>query len=190
MAFAKKLIASAVLGFAAFGASSVSATVLTFDDVGQGQLSNYGGLTFSNMWVTQKDAYGESGYKHGAVSGEYVAFNGYATAATFSSATAFSLQSVMLTKAWNAGYTKFDGYVGGALTYSMNVYTPTTSPTLVNFNWTNLNSVRMSDGNGTMQSAIDNLTINAVPEPASGAMILGGLALMGLIGRRRSRAAK
>lgn len=191
MTFAKKLIASAVLGLCALGAAPVSAEVLTFDDLPVfANPGNYGGLQWNNVYTLSSTYHPNSGYQYGTVSPHNVIFNSGGSAASFYSDNAFSLQSLYLTKAWNDGYTNFEGYVGNNLVYSKSVFTTTTSPTLVEFDWTNLNMVVFSDGNNTYQSVIDNMTINEVPEPASGAMILGGLAIMGLVSRRRSRAAK
>jgi hypothetical protein len=189
---------SAAIPFAAalmFSTASAFAvpTVITFDDLPSSDvtpISTYAGLSWENFYVIKGTDYGVgTGYDHGTVSSPNIAFNGFAHPASFSSATAFTLLSIEVTKAWNYGYTHFDGYVGSTLTYSLDVLSSIAAPTSVTFNWANLNKVVMSDGNGSYQTAIDNLTISAVPEPGAYGMLLVGLGLVGAVARRRAKQA-
>jgi hypothetical protein len=160
----------------AVASSAASATVVTFDDLPSGMVNNgYHTPSTSN-----------GGYWTGLVSGKNAAYNSSFEPAYFSSAASFSLQSIEVTKAWANGFTHFEGYVGNTLTYQMNVFSTTSGPTHARFDWSNLNKVIMSDGNQTYQSVIDNLTINAaaVPEPATGATMLAGLAMIAFMVRR------
>lgn len=52
-----------------------------------------------------------------------------------------------------------------------------------------LGAVDVGDYNGTSELRVDNISVSAVPEPESYAMLLAGLALMGGIARRRSNRA-
>ena len=186
----KTLAASVIFSLGAIASSAASATVITFDDIPSGMIGNgYQGLNWNNMYVTTPNA-SNGGYWTGIVSGQNVAYNSSFQPAYFSSATSFSLQSIEVTKAWANGFTRFEGYVGNTLTYQLDVFSTTSGPVHVQFDWNHLNKVIMSDGNQTFQSAIDNLTINAatVPEPATGATMLAGLAMIAFMTRRRSRA--
>lgn len=182
-----KLFSSAIL---ATNGISAMATVITFDDIVTNgtyvEIQNgYGGLTWDNFYAIDSNFHTGSGYQLGTVSQPNTAFNSSADPASFSSASAFNLTSIEVTKAWSDGFTHFDGYVGSTLTYSMDVFSTTTAPTLALFNWSGLSKVTMSDGNFTSQTAIDNLTVSAVPEPETYAMLLAGLGLIGTIARRR-----
>lgn len=190
--FLKKLALILTVASSLFISTAADALVINFDDLpgNQSAIQNgYAGLNWNNFYVLNGINYGgNTGYTTGTVSGQNVAFNAWDAPATFSSNTAFDLNSIMVTKAWNAGITHFDGYVGNVLTYSMDVFSTTLGPTLATFNWTGLSSVTMSDGNGTNHTAIDNLTINQsgnVPTPATGALLLTGLGLIGFTARRR-----
>lgn len=188
----KKLALALAVASTLVVSTAANAVVLTFDDLPSICCTlipnGYGGLQWDNFGVLgayTSSSYTGTGYDTGTVSPPNVAYNGNANPASFSSGTAFSLNSMYVTKAWNAGITHFDGYVGNALTYTMDVFSTTTGPTLATFNWTGLNKVTMSDGNYTLHTAIDNLTLSPVPEPETYAMLLAGLGLMGFTTRRR-----
>jgi opacity protein-like surface antigen len=188
----KSLAAGGLFAVCATLSSHALAEVITFDDIntanGYVQISNgYHGFDWNNFYVIPSNYYPSSGYDFGTVSAPNVAFNASANPASFSSVTAFSLNSVEVTKAWDAGITRFDGYVGNTLTYSMDVTSSTTAPTSAVFNWSGLNKVVMSDGNSTNHTAIDNLSVTAVPEPETYALMLAGLGLMGAMARRRNK---
>lgn len=166
---------------------------ITFDDLvpdpyGTLVANGYAGLDWSNFAVLRgAGAYLGSSYEHAVVSPANTAFNGWGQPASFSSRSAtFSLISLYVTKAWNDGVTHFAGYAGDTLLYALDVNTTMAGPTLVNFSgWDQLTRVVISDGDGSAQSALDNITINAVPEPATYAMLAGGLLLLAGVQRRQ-----
>ncbi len=190
MKFCHKAIAT--IAFVAATGPVLAATI-TFDDLivapdGNTIVNGYAGFDWANFSVLNGGNYanGQTGYTTGVVSPGNIAFNAYANAAGFSSTSEFSLNSLYVTKAWYDGLTRFQGYVGNVLTYSLDVYSTTTGPTFVTFdNWNKLNKVVMSDGNGSWQSVVDNITVSAVPEPETYAMLLGGLGLLGAMSRRK-----
>lgn len=193
MKLLKALLLSSVVAFAS---NAAMATTLTFDDVGGGLSgSNYGGFTWNNI-NTYNATNAVSGYHNGIVSGSYVAYNANANPGSFSSATAFTLNSAFFTGAWNDGLT-IHAVGTGLNNYSMDFVVNTNAPSEITFNWTGLTSVQFSSSGGTPHGflngsgahfALDNLTVNAVsavPEAETYAMLLAGLGVMGAVARRR-----
>lgn len=183
--------AFAAIAFAAAATPALAATI-TFDDltpdVGEHAIADgYEGFQWANFYTLNGAvSYPGSGYDTGTVSHAYVAINGHGEMASFRSTTAFNLDSLYVTKAWENGVTRFEGYVGNVLTYSLDVHATTAGPTFVSFDdWNNLNMVVMSDGDGSLHSVVDNITVSAVPEPGTYAMLLGGLAMLGAVSRRK-----
>lgn len=185
----------------ACGVAGVSAATITFDDIavssndGVAISNGYAGLNWDNFWVLDGIDYSpaDTGYANGVVSGTNVAYNAFASPASFFSDTSFDLTSAYVTKAWNSGYTRFVGYVGSVQTYLLDVFSTTTSPTLVDFGWSGVTKVTISDLDGTAHTAIDNLVINgavsAVPVPA--AVWLFGTGVLGMVGvNRRTKKAQ
>lgn len=178
----------------ALNIAGASAATITFDELtpgtsGEAIPNGYAGFNWDNFYALDAQNFlgGASGYGHGMVSPTNVGLNAFHNPASFSSATPFTLESAYVTKAWTAGITHFEGYSGASLLYSMDVNSTTTEPTFVTFNWTGLTKVVMSDGNNTQHTAIDNITVNAVPVPAA-AWLLGS-GLIGLVGVARRKGA-
>ena len=112
----------------------------------------------------------------------------------------FDFESLYMSAAWYNGL-KVDitAYRDGE-----QVYSTTTGPLgynaqLLTFNWTNVdkvmfhsqpNSGTVIDNQSTYNHAfvIDNLSINAVPEPETCALVLAGLALMAGLSQRKKAA--
>jgi hypothetical protein len=188
------------------GIASARAQIITFDDLpnpaGNGSSvvpNGYGGLQWQNFnylnGVTL--AFNPSGYQYADVSPDNVAFNDQSQPATITSGTAFDLDSAYLTAGWRDGLqVEVEGFVGATLTYD-NTYTLiSTAPILINFNYTGVDKVVFTSSGGTLnpnyhdpdpmepphpyaeQFAMDNLTINATPEPSTVALAGLGFSLM------------
>jgi hypothetical protein len=198
------LAASAVLAIA--GATAAQATVLTFDDIdlgggGYGSMpANYAGYSWSNFAVINGPVYGPSGYANGVVSPNQVAcacagdFSGQTVDTLTKGGASFDLNSGYFTSAWNDGARlQVLGYSGGSVIYGLGADLFTSGPSFINFGWTGVDKVEFSISGGTPSGlpgggdyfAIDNLSVDAVPEPASWAMMIVGFGLAGTAMRRR-----
>jgi PEP-CTERM motif len=156
----------------------------------------------------------DTGFHRSAVSGDTVAYIQPFSGSTFGSISArqgqvnFNLFSSYLT----AGYrdnidVSVTGLRGGEIVYNLNLVVGDDGPVLTNFNFLNIDKVefRTSGGtflypNGTTVGTysnpsgafsspllvLDNLSIAAVPEPGTWAMLLVGMGLVGAAARRRS----
>ncbi len=209
------LVAAAGLAAAMDGRAGAS-TLLTFENTGttaEQPLYSYGGLSWQNVetmntdwWVT--DGNPINGYVTGAVSPPTVAWvppdgtSDMATA-TVSSSTPFAFLSAALTSAWDDNLQlQVTGYLHGQVVGSQTVTLNPSGPTMVNFNFQQVDTVQFSASGGTLDPAfstpnlppsmpptpqfvIDNVTVDApgvsqpplptpAPEPS-------GLAIAGLL---------
>lgn len=172
--------------YATSPAAHAANQVITFDDLGAGSdvriLGRYNNLHWSEVGVLDATTYPVgSGYRNSMLSGPNVAYTYANREASFYNEFAFSLISIGVTKAIQAGTTHFEGYSGTQLVYSMDVYSAPTDRQLVTFNWDNITRVVMRDGDGSLQTAFDNVTVaGVVPEPSGYALLLAGLGMLGL----------
>lgn len=196
--------ASLIASLLAFGGASIGAAqTITFDSLPGTILpvpNGYEGLSWNGFFYLDGPAYSpDSGYAHGTVSGQRVAYNSFGVDASVTSAAPFDLTSLYLNAAWNDGlHVKIDGYFGGSLIYTNTYIVDATAPTFELLNYTSVDEVRFSSfgglhhagfpGNGT-QFVVDNVTLNqsgfsAVPEPSTYGLAAAAV-LAGLIGIRR-----
>ena len=195
----KSFIKLACIYFASAGMCLGATSLITFDDLAplynngfyENPIPNgYNGLQWNNFWVLDAVDYFDapSGYQYGMISAKNVAFNNYGNPALFSGNGTFDLDSAYLTAAWNDGLqVEVQGFVGNTLTYD-NTYTlNTTAASFINFNYFGVDEVNFIAsgginhgfyGQGT-QFAIDNMTVNLIPEPNLLALAsLGAAALL------------
>ena len=179
-------------------ASSANAITLTFEGITttEGYVNpvpnGYGNLNWTNFYVVngQDPFYVNTGYGAGTVSGQHVAYN-YASQQATTAGSPFDFNSVYLTAAWNTGLNiRVRGLNSGNLLYDNTVVVNPDAPTLFNFNYLGIDRLIFDSfggvGPGGTQFAMDDMTINAIPEPGTGLLVIGGL--LGLAGWRRGRA--
>lgn len=188
------------------------ATTLTFDDIttftGSSltdpsepmyQLltnTNYGGFAWAQfflMWYLFLDEeHPVSGYENGLVSGEYIAWKNDNIPSVITRSELFNFNSVYLTAAWNNDLNiTVEGYVGGVTgtqLYTQTVVVDTTGPTLFDFNYDGIDTVRFVSfggtnaglGGGGVQFAMDDFAFSVIPIPP--ALLLFCSGLLGLVG--------
>jgi hypothetical protein len=182
---------------------AVRATTLTFDELpnpAYGTIpSNYGGLQWTNFsylnTVVDTASFGTSGYTFGTVSSPRVAYNAGGRPASLMDATPFTLDSAYLTGVANDGLqVEVQGFVGSTLAYDRIYTVNSTAPAFIVFDYVGVNLVTFNSFGGVphgypsvrgVHFAMDNLTINAVPEPSGCALI--GLGVLSLALFRGSR---
>lgn len=185
----------------------VDATVLTFEDATYGGFLNwiqgsYGGLNWDDMGGSSRSAmqaYPNSGFITGIVSGDWVAYNAGAVTATVSGAV-FDFNGAYLTAGWNNDLNiEVTGFLGGIQQYQQTVVVDVTGPTYFNFNYLGIDELQFYSYGGTpagvgtsgVHFTMDNFTFNEptspVPEPST--CLLLGVGLLGMVGisRRRKR---
>ena len=170
-----------------FAASSAYAQVINFDDLPSfTRISNgYAGLNWSNFYAIKGTEFNLVGipFRNGVVSPNNVAFWS-GSSVTISSGTAFNLVSGYFTAAYSGGAFTATANTGATLTQAIN----SSTPTLVSFNWNNVNSVTFTP-NGGSQFALDNLMVTAVPEPEEYGMMLLGFGMVGYQIKRKQKMA-
>jgi hypothetical protein len=198
-------LASACAALVLLAAPAASAQLITFDDLpGDGSsISNgYAGLNWSNFGDASGpfafSIFGPSGYSNGVVSPENVAFNDNGGPATISVApgSTFALNSGYFTGAWNDGLNvEVVASLLGTTVDEVSFTANTSGPTLETFNFAGIDSVTFISSGGTQNPAfsdfgeqfvLDNLQVNAVPEPTTFALTaLGAVAMVVARLRRR-----
>jgi PEP-CTERM motif-containing protein len=144
-----------------------ASTLLTFENTNttnEQPLTNYGGLLWQNVQTMNTDWWVSTGnpingYVNGAVSPPTVAWvpadgNSSTATATISSTTPFAFDSAALTSAWNDKLLlQVTGYLNGQIVGSQSVTLNPSAPTMVNFNFPQVDTVRLSASGGTYDPA-------------------------------------
>jgi len=180
---------------------SASATVLTFDDFTTTSYEaipdGYGGFNWDNattIGVVNGPIHTPgSGYEHGAVSGNYTAFNYNGASPSYidlAGSGTFTFNGAWFTSAWSNQTISFNGYNNGSLLYTSSPFSINTStPLWIELGWSGID--RLAISNTGSQWAMDNFTFDQsapVPEPST--MLLMGVGLIGLAGYGRKRLMK
>jgi PEP-CTERM motif-containing protein len=187
-----------------YAASAHSQTIITFDDLALTPadpfiLSGYESLSWSNFgeWNAILTSNSAPGYYYGMVSPSNVAFNGYGGSAEIDArGTNFDFLSAYLTGAWNSNLNiEVEGFRSGTLLYDTTVVASATSATLFTFDYTNIDRLYFNAYGGQVafgvgpeyNFAMDNMTVEFVPEPSSLLLAaMGGISLVALVRRRRA----
>ena len=179
--------------------TAATASTLDFDNVAPDFdpiPDGYGGLHWSNFLASFDDGgyFPTSGYYTGIVSGDFVAYNGYAEPADISSDVPFNLDSGYFTAAWNDGLIiAAAGYRNGALLHRTAFIVNTEGPYLKVFDWRGVDEVHFESfggfdaGTGAFGThfVVDNLSVSMTPIPSS--LLTFGTALVGLMYLRSTR---
>ena len=183
-----RLISHLALAFAcAAAAPFASATVLTFDDITTDDLvaANYGGLDWSaGDWF----AFGGEQAPFTAHSGDVRITSGFGDA---DAATAIGLgDGKTFQGAWFAGYEDVDVtfklYEHGTLVATSSTLATSAAPAWLASGYTGLVDEVIVSSADQGAWVMDDLTFSAaVPEPASMALMTGGLLVLAAVARRR-----
>lgn len=175
----------------AAAAPFAAATVVTFDDLGSDGLvpADYAGLDWSaSSWFQ----YAGEQAPYTPHSGDRRATQGF-DGSSATSAIGF-LSPSTFQGAWFAGFqgvdVAVDMYFGGSLVASTSTLGLSDTPAFLSSGYAGLVDRLVFRSNDPAFFVMDDLTFAAaVPEPASGALALGGLAVAALVIRRRQAAA-
>ena len=175
---------------------AATATVLSFDDLGSdGSVpASYGGLDWSaGGWSYYTFTGDAPPYTPHSGDGR-ATVNWYddadAAAAKPTSRIGFG-QNMVFDGAYFAGLSgatvQYELYRDGALVWTSAALNPTGTPAFLASGYAGLVDAIEFVGPSLYSVVMDDFTFNAVPEPASGALLLAGLAGITLVMRRRQR---
>ncbi len=179
-----------------------SASAVKFDDITTEEWADipgsYAGLNWSSNWEAGNGTvWTDSGYNAGRISGDYVAFNNYASDVTISRTSPFDLIGAYFTGAWNDGLNiQIQGRdAWGSLLYNQIIVVNATSPTWAQLDFSGVFSVDFHSWGGTQHSAyglsgthfaMDNLVYSeSIPAPGAALLTILGASMVGWLRRRR-----
>ncbi|MCL2162141.1 MAG: FxDxF family PEP-CTERM protein [Betaproteobacteria bacterium] len=199
-----------VLLFAFTGAAQAAPQVITFDETGSSFFANtYPEVDYFNVFTGQIASSGlvsgfvgfaVSGYRHvaDAISTEWIAFNPNAVSlSSFASASGelFNLDSFWLAGAWGSQTLTITGYADGVLIDTATIGVSITAQEYFFSGFQGIDTFTIATGNDFVLDplvsgsgrnwAMGSVTITAVPEPETYAMLLAGLGIVGAVARRR-----
>nr|WP_297531366.1 PEP-CTERM sorting domain-containing protein [uncultured Roseateles sp.] len=185
---ATRVVTRACLPLAlAIAAPFASATVVTFDDLTDDGVvpAHYAGLDWSASSWFQYAGEQAPYTPHSGDRRATLGFDGSSATSTIGFLSPSTFQG-----AWFAGFdgvnVAIDLYFGGALVASTSLLNLSDSPAFLGSGYTGLVDRLVFRSNDPAFFVMDDLTFaSAVPEPASGALALGGLAVAALVIRRR-----
>lgn len=189
--------------------SAAQAAVITFDDLPATEVdaihNGYHGFHWGDDFMTSvayihKDTMPGTGFATGVVSGNYAAFNNFATTSTISSNDLFDFNGANLTAAWNEGLLiEVTGFLNNLALFTQTVTVSTQYAQWFDFNFIGINQLSFRSWGGTASNpdeggehfVMDNFTYNeststSVPESSSLALLLLGAAGI-LFGRKTKK---
>lgn len=188
--------------------SAAQAAVITFDDLPATEAdaihNGYHGFNWGDDFMTSvayinKSTMPGTGFANGVVSGDYAAFNNFATTSTITS-DIFTFNGAYLTAAWNEGLLiEVTGFLNNLALFTKTVTVSTQYAQWFDFNFIGINQLSFRSWGGTPSNpdeggehfVMDNFTYNEststqVPESSSLALLLLGAAGI-LLGRKTKK---
>lgn len=201
------LLFSAILALG-IGSSAAQAAVITFDDLPATDMdaiqNGYQGFHWGDNFMTSvayihKDTMPDTGFSKGVVSGNYAAFNNFATTSTISS-DIFTFNGTYLTAAWNESLlVEVTGFLNNLALFTKTVTLGTQQAQWFEFNFIGINQLSFRAWGGTPSNlneggehfVMDNFTYTqATSVPESSPLILLILGMVGILFGRKSHKSK
>lgn len=194
-----KFVTAAVLSMASITRAEAQSTTLDFEQLQSAShlypsIGNYLGMDFTNFWGLDANAFTNTyggGYK--PVSGNMVAF-GRGSTSSFSSTTAFWLNSLWIGSGWNENYPlTIAGYRNGQNIWTRYLNGSMNGATKVDLTGAQDNGLvdEVRFGSSGYEYYIDDVDVlssaHATPEPVTMALLATGLAGMGGAGALKRR---
>lgn len=191
-----------ILALAAFVlAPAAHAQSIGFDDLACGNIgaavqvpAGYAGLTWNGFRCYDVTTSGNPGYFAAArTSGTNIAINRGGSGSAITSASTFNFFAARITSSNPDLATSylFEGWLGSTLLFSQLVASPS-DRSLQTFNFVGVDRVELTRTVGAGLFAFDDINVSVpigvVPEPATTALIGGGMLALGMLARRRRAA--
>ncbi|MDR2881926.1 MAG: PEP-CTERM sorting domain-containing protein [Azoarcus sp.] len=191
-------LALPVLMFAFVGAAQAQQRVIDFGQWGSSFFTT-DPVEVYYVDTSAGGAFGSGGFASVAslTGNDWIATNWFENPeASFTGSEAFDLGSVWLAGAWGSQTLTFTGYAGDGSVFTTTVYVTTTAQEYA-IDFKGIDKFTISTGTDYVQDptlpyvglnwAMGSMNITVVPEPETYAMMLAGLALMGVVARRRQK---